>query len=67
VFVIVSAWQDILAIRPYDPWATYHHITTAELFKEFMAPIKETAHEENSGFDMESVRQFVREQKEKYH
>jgi polyferredoxin len=36
VFVVISAWLGTLAIRPYDPWATFHHITSAELFDEFM-------------------------------
>lgn len=36
VFVVISAWLGDLAIRPYDPWATYHHITSMELFDEFM-------------------------------
>jgi polyferredoxin len=36
VFVVISAWLGTLAIRPYDPWAAFHHITTADLFTEFM-------------------------------
>lgn len=36
VFVFLSAWLGTLAIRPYDPWAAFHHITSIDLFEEFM-------------------------------
>ncbi|MBN1699034.1 MAG: 4Fe-4S binding protein [Spirochaetales bacterium] len=35
VFVVLSAILGELAIRPYDPWATYHHLFSSDLFTEF--------------------------------
>ncbi|MFC1534905.1 4Fe-4S binding protein [Thermodesulfobacteriota bacterium] len=35
VFVVISSWLGSLVIRPYDPWAAYHHLASADLFKEF--------------------------------
>jgi polyferredoxin len=35
VFVILSAIIGELAIRPYDPWATYHHLFSSDLSSEF--------------------------------
>ena len=35
VFVSLSWILGTLVIRPYDPWAAYHHITSADLFAEF--------------------------------
>ncbi|MCE5224168.1 4Fe-4S binding protein [bacterium] len=36
VFVIMSWVTGQLVIRPYDPWATFHHLTSADLFSEFI-------------------------------
>jgi len=36
VFVILSAALGTLVIRPYDPWATYHHLLSPELLEEFL-------------------------------
>lgn len=36
VFVIWSWIAGILVIRPYDPWATYHHLTSSDLFSGFV-------------------------------
>ena len=36
VFVFMSVWLGTLVIRPYDPWAAFHHITSIDLFTEFM-------------------------------
>lgn len=36
VFVIWSWIAGVLVIRPYDPWATFHHLTSADLFSEFV-------------------------------
>jgi len=35
VFVALSWILGALVIRPYDPWAAYHHLTSADLLKEF--------------------------------
>ncbi len=35
IIVVLSAITGELIIRPYDPWATYHHIFSNELFDEF--------------------------------
>lgn len=35
VFVTLTYITGELAIRPYDPWATYHHLTSPDLFTEF--------------------------------
>jgi polyferredoxin len=35
VFVALSWILGTLVIRPYDPWAAYHHITSVDLFTEF--------------------------------
>jgi len=34
--IILSIVFGKLIIRPYDPWATYHHIISADLFSEFL-------------------------------
>lgn len=51
IFVIIIIWQSIvtykfiqvsvpneiqLVIRPYDPWATFNHLLSAELFTDFL-------------------------------
>ena len=37
VFFIYFTWRaGELVIRPYDPWVTYHHILSADLFAEFL-------------------------------
>ena len=36
LFVILSWITGQLVIRPYDPWATFHHLTSADLFSEFI-------------------------------
>jgi polyferredoxin len=36
VIVVLSFIAADLIIRPYDPWATYHHLFSAELFTEFL-------------------------------
>ena len=36
VFVVLSAALGTLAIRPYDPWVTYHHLFSAELLEGFL-------------------------------
>ena len=35
VFVVLTWILGRLVIRPYDPWAAYHHLTSADLFTEF--------------------------------
>jgi ferredoxin len=35
VFIVLTIILGRLAIRPYDPWATYHHLISADLFSEF--------------------------------
>jgi len=35
VFVGLSWVLGTLVIRPYDPWAAYHHLTSSDLFVEF--------------------------------
>jgi len=35
VFIILTYITGELVIRPYDPWATYHHLTSSDLFTEF--------------------------------
>jgi polyferredoxin len=34
-FLTLTFIQGKLAIRPYDPWAAYHHLLSADLFTEF--------------------------------
>lgn len=36
VFVTLSAVLGRLAIRPYDPWAAWNHLSGADLFREFL-------------------------------
>jgi polyferredoxin len=35
VFVTLTYIMGKLVIRPYDPWATYHHLASPDLFTEF--------------------------------
>jgi len=35
VFVLLSWILGTLVIRPYDPWAAYHHLTSVDLLEEF--------------------------------
>jgi ferredoxin len=35
VFVFLSYLLGTLVIRPYDPWAAYHHLLSTDLFTEF--------------------------------
>lgn len=35
IFTLLTWRTANLVIRPYDPWAAYHHLTSAELFTEF--------------------------------
>jgi len=35
IIVVLSAVTGELIIRPYDPWAAYHHLFSKELFEEF--------------------------------
>lgn len=36
VFIVLSWITGQLVIRPYDPWATFHHLTSADLFPDFI-------------------------------
>jgi polyferredoxin len=36
LFIVIFSWKTgELIIRPYDPWAAYHHVLSSELFLEF--------------------------------
>ncbi len=37
LFIYLSWLTGTLAVRPYDPWAAYHHIYSSEVFSKFLA------------------------------
>lgn len=36
LIIVFTVKTGELVIRPYDPWATYNHLLTSELFKDFL-------------------------------